>query len=69
MLVFARDLLREEVCFGELDVLTAESLSLLHGLLLCQERAIHGLLVEMDSKTLVRMLVHGRHPNGHFAMY
>ena len=35
--------------FGDVDVLTDESLSLMHGLLLCQERDCNHLLVEVDS--------------------
>nr|XP_027071886.1 uncharacterized protein LOC113696707 [Coffea arabica] len=43
--------------FGESDVLMAESLSLMHDLLLCSERQAQNLLVEVDSETLVRLLL------------
>ncbi|XP_027178138.1 uncharacterized protein LOC113777304 [Coffea eugenioides] len=38
--------------FGEANVLMAESLSLLHGLLLCSEWHVQNLLVEVDSELL-----------------
>ncbi|XP_027157989.1 uncharacterized protein LOC113759610 [Coffea eugenioides] len=42
--------------FRELDVLMAESSSLLHGLQLCRDLARGPLLVEVDSKSLVGLL-------------
>lgn len=45
--------------FGDVDVLTTESLSLLHGLELCWEKEVHDLDVEVDSEVLVRMLSSG----------
>ena len=42
--------------FGELDVLLAESASLLHGFQLCRDLATGPLLVEVDSKSLVDLL-------------
>ena len=42
--------------FGEVDVLTAESLALLHGLQLCKNARTLGLLVEVDLGSLVRMI-------------
>ena len=40
--------------FGEVDVLTAESLALLHGLLFCNSGRVQRLLVEMDLAGLVQ---------------
>ena len=40
---------------GVLDVLMAESLSLLHGLLLFFDRGVPHLMVEVDSEALVRL--------------
>ena len=42
--------------FGEMDVLLAESSSLLHGLQLCKELDMGPLLVEVDSKSLVSLI-------------
>nr|XP_027096084.1 uncharacterized protein LOC113715980 [Coffea arabica] len=49
--------------FGELDVLLAESTSLLHGLQLCSDLAPGPLLVEVDSKSLVDLLNAGATSN------
>ena len=45
--------------FGDVDVLIAESLSLMHGLLLCQDRDCNHLLMEMDYEVLVHMVCSG----------
>nr|XP_027098809.1 uncharacterized protein LOC113718088 [Coffea arabica] len=42
--------------FGEVDVLTAESLALLQRLLFCNRGRVQRLLVEVDSEGLVRLL-------------
>lgn len=41
---------------GEIDVLLAKSLSLLHGLQLCKDKRVDNLLVEVDSENLVRLI-------------
>ncbi|XP_027155455.1 uncharacterized protein LOC113755747 [Coffea eugenioides] len=43
--------------FSESNALMAESLSLMHGLLLRLERQVQNLLVEVNSETLVRLLL------------
>nr|XP_027100424.1 uncharacterized protein LOC113719415 [Coffea arabica] len=45
--------------FGDVDVLTAESLALLHGLLFCDRGRAQRLLVEVDSAGLVQLLDSG----------
>lgn len=42
--------------FGEADVLMAETLSLYHGLRLCQERGVRSPQVEVDSAVLVGLI-------------
>nr|XP_027088493.1 uncharacterized protein LOC113709836 [Coffea arabica] len=42
--------------FGELDMLEAETQSLLHGLQLCADREVRALTVESDSKALVQLV-------------
>lgn len=42
--------------FGDVDVLTAEAMSLLHRLWLCYGKGLHGIYVESDSLSLVQLV-------------
>lgn len=42
--------------FGDMDVITAEACSLLTGLIICKDRGLQHLQVEVDSEVLVRLV-------------